>query len=110
MLFNEQLIIAPIDFSASGDNTVVADPGDGRYIAVDFISFFPTTATTIQLKAGSRNLSGPLPLDAKQTITWENAMSNEHGLMKTLQGESLILNNSGAIQVGGMVCYRLVGN
>ena len=102
--------MAPIDFSSSGDNVVVADPGDGRYIAIDFISFFPTTASTVQFLADARELSGPLPLDAKQTITWENAMGNEHGLIKTNPGEDFIMNNSSAVQIGGMVVYRLIGN
>jgi hypothetical protein len=110
MPYAEQSIDLKIDFSASGDNTVIADPGGGKYIAIDFISFFPTTATTITLKAGTREKSGAMPLDAKQTITWENAEQSEYGRIHTVPGEAFIMNSSSGIQVSGMVTYRLVGN
>lgn len=110
MNYQEQLLVANIDISASGDNIIIAAPTDGKYIAIDFISFFPTTAVTVQFKNGSTSVGGPLPLDAKQTITWENAMQNEHGVLTMSVNSAFIMNLGGAVQVGGLVRYRLVGN
>jgi hypothetical protein len=106
----ENLNTVIIDTASAGNNTLIAAPGAGKYIAIDFISFFPTTANTIQLYSGAVEKSGPLPLDAKQTITWENAMQNEHGVITCGNNEAFIINLSGAVQLGGVIRYRIVGN
>ena len=108
--YMEQLLSAPIDFSSSGNNTIIAAPTDGRYIAVDFVSVLPTTANALTFYFGSTAQSGPLPLDAKQALTWENSPGNEHGLMHGLPNEAFIINAGSAVRVGGYVNYRLIGN
>ena len=110
MIYTEQLLKADIDISTSGDNTVISAPTDGRYIAIDFIAFLPTTAVTIQMKQDSTNYGGALPLDAKQAITWENASNNEHGIITLTPNTAFVINLSGNVQVGGIIRYRLVGN
>lgn len=110
MNYIEDLKSTTINISTSGDNTLIAAPTDGKYIAIDFISFFPTSAVTVTIKSGSTAKTGPLPLDGKQTITWENAMKNEHGVIRCAPNEAFIINLGGNVQVGGMIDYRLVGN
>lgn len=109
-MYLSNLLKADINISSAGDNTVITSPGDGRYIAIDFISFFPTSAVTVQMKDGSTAYGGSLPLDAKQTITWENAMENEHGVITLGVNNDFVINLSAGIQVSGMIRYRLIGN
>ncbi len=111
MNYIENLRKADISISTAGDNILIAAPTtSGNYLAIDFISFFPTSAVTVQLKSGSTNYGGPLPLDAKQTITWENAMKNEHGVITCAPNEAFVMNLDSAIQVGGIIRYREIGN
>ncbi len=110
-LYNENLRKADINFSTSGDNTMIAAPSNaGNYLAIDFVSLIPTTAETIQFKSGSTNYGGPLPLDAKQALTWENAIGNEHGIITCAPNEAFVINTLGNTQIGGLIRYREVGN
>jgi len=100
---------ADIDISSSGDNTIITDPGDGVRIAVDFITLLPTSAVTVQLKDGTTNYGGPLPLDAKQPFTFENTIHDPEGIINCSDSAAFVINLSGAVQCGGFVKYRLVG-
>lgn len=107
---------ADINISTSGDNTIIVAPTTtGNYLALDFVSFIPTTAVTVQFKDGTvsetpTNYGGPMPLDAKQALTWENAIHNEHGIITLSPNKSFVLNLDGNVQVGGIVRYREIGN
>lgn len=107
----ENLREANISISTSGDNTIIAAPStDGNYLAIDFVSLIPTTAASIQFKSGSTNKGGALPLDAKQALTWENAIQNVRGVITCAPNQAFIINLDGNVQVGGYVRYREVGN
>lgn len=107
----EYLYTGVVDISSAGDNTIIAAPTtSGNYIAIDFLAFLPTSAVEVTFKSGTTDLSGALPLDAKQTITFENTFQNSRGVITCAPNEAFIMNLGGAIQVGGMVRYRVVGN
>lgn len=109
--YNEDLRKADINISTSGDNTIIAAPSTtGNYLAIDFISFLPTTAVAVQFKDGSTAYGGPLPLDTKQALTWENSFCNQKGVITLSPNQAFIMNLAGAVQVGGVVRYREVGN
>lgn len=99
---------ADINISSSGNNTIISAPGAGKYIAIDFISLLPTTAVTVQMKDSSTSYGGPFPLDAKQALTFENATMNEHGILTMSDNSSFVINLGSAVQVGGIVRYRIV--
>ena len=102
---------ADVNIATSGDNIIVVAPSTtGNYLAIDFISLIPTLANTIQFKSGATAYGGPLPLDAKQALTWENAMRNEHGVITCAPNQAFIINLTSSQQVGGVVRYREVGN
>jgi hypothetical protein len=105
----ENLRNAIINVSASGDTILVAAPTEG-YIAVDHINFLPTAAVSVKFKSGSTDITGTYPLDTKQAYTIENAMQNEHGVMTCKPQEAFVINLGGAVQVGGFLRYRVVGN
>ena len=107
-IYWENLKTAVIDISSSGDNTIIAAPANG-YIAIDHVNLLPTTAVSVKFKRGSTDISGPYPLDAKQAVTLENAIHNEKGIMTCLPGDAFVVNLGSAVQVGGFVRYRIVG-
>lgn len=107
-LYTGALRKSDLDFSSSGDNTVIAAPSNG-YIAIDFIALIPTTAVTVQMKQGTTNYGGPMPLDAKQPFTFENTIHNDQGIITLLPGEAFVINLNGAVQCGGFIRYRVIG-
>ena len=107
-MISEDLLKADIDTSTSGDNTIISAPSQG-YIAIDFITMLPTSAVTVQMKDGATDYGGPLPLDAKQPFTFENVTGHDRGVITISNGNSFVINLSGAVQVGGFVRYRIVG-
>lgn len=96
---------AVINISSSGDNTIITAPttttGPGAYIAVDFMLILPTSAVSVTFKSGSTAISGPLPLDGKQSITVDNATHAQYGTLKCAANQDFVINLGGAVQVGG---------
>ncbi len=109
MIAGNALRTAIINFSASGENTVIAAPTDG-FIVIDHINLMPTTANTITFKSGTTALSGPYPLADKQPLTLENAMQNRDGVITCRRNEAFIISAGSAVQIGGFIRYRVVGN
>lgn len=108
-VLDEALKKQDINISTSGDNTMIVAQGVGTYIAIDFISFIPTTSVTVQFKTGSTNYGGALPLDAKQALTWENSSRHQYGVITCGDNESFVINLDSNVQVGGLIRYRIVG-
>ena len=108
MNYIETLEKADINISTSGDNTIIAAPGAGKYLAIDFIQYMPTAACAIQLKDGATNWGGPLPLDGKQAVTIENSFKNEHGVITLSDNSAFVMSLGSAVQVGGFVRYRII--
>jgi hypothetical protein len=112
--WQETLYTAIIDTATSGDNILIAAPAVGSYIAVDFIQVIPTAAVSIQFfsnpSAQAHKLTGPYPLSQQQVITDENVFQNQHGVFESRQNESFVMKLGGAVQCGGVVRYRIVGN
>ena len=109
-MYNEKEYGAIINTATSGDNTIIAAPTGGGYIAVDFVSLLPTTANSITFKSGTTAKSGPLPLADKQALTWENSWRCQYGVIECAPNEAFVINLGSAAQVGGMVRYRIIGN
>lgn len=109
MIFTEQLLKADINISTLGDNTIIVAPGDGKYLAIDFITFIPSASVTVQLKDGTTNFGGPLPLLASQAGTFENATRQERGVITCSNNAAFVINLSAPVQTGGWVRYRIIG-
>lgn len=126
MQYIETLKKQDISISLAGDNVVIA-PGmgempaawnqTGTYLAIDFISFVPTAGVVVQFKSGQAsgegvqsNYGGAMTLATAQTLTWENAMHNEHGVITLNPGQSFVINLSAPVQISGMIRYRLIND
>lgn len=107
--FLEKLNKVDVNIATSGDNTLIAAPGDGYYLAIDFISILPTTAVAVQFKTGTTAYGGPLPLAALQALTWENSTQNQDGVITCGNNEAFKINLGGNVQVGGLIRYRIIG-
>jgi len=107
--FGDKEYTAVISAASSGANTLIAAPGAGKKIFIDFISFFPTSAVTTTFKSGSTAISGAYPLDAKQAITFENTPQLSHGVMECADNEAFVVTLGGAVQVDGFIRYRIDG-
>lgn len=109
MQFNEKQQNVAVDIASSGVNEIIAAPSQG-YLAIDHINLLPTSAVTVKFKNGSTEQTGPYPLDGKQAMTVENPSNWQDGVITCLPGEAFNINLGGAVQVGGMVRYRIIGN
>ena len=106
----EKLNKANVDIATSGNNTIIAAPGAGHYLAIDFIALLPTTAVAVQFKTGSTSYGGAFPLDTKQALTLENSSQNQDGVITCGDNEAFVINLGGNVQTGGFIRYRIIGN
>jgi len=104
-MINEKQYHVAINTNTSGDNTLITAPlatvAPGAYLAIDFLVILPTQAVTVTFKSGTTAYSGPMPLDAKQTISLDNAVVSQYGTITCAANEDFVMNLSGAVQVGG---------
>lgn len=124
MAFIETFRTQVINVSGSGDNVLITPSAGamptgwdnpGTYIAIDFISFVPGAGVTVTFNSGKATgegtqtaMSGPMALATAQTLTWENSMRNEHGVITLNPNQSFIITLNGAVQISGLIRYRLV--
>ena len=113
-MHGEDLKTVVINTAASGDITLIAAPAQGSYLAIDFVQVIPTLAATIQFFSGPSSsnvpLTGPYPLSQQQVVTDENVFQHQKGIMTCGNAAAFVLNNATAVQLGGFVRYRIVGN
>lgn len=101
---------APINASASGDNTVVAAVS-GRKIRVQNYTAVAAASVSVTWKSGANLISGAMPFAANggaaPAAGGPNANGSD-GILECNLGEALIMNLSGAVLVAGHVKYELI--
>lgn len=110
MEWSDKLYKADISFNSVADQEIIAAPGAGKRIVIDFIALIPTSATTLQLKDGATNYGGAFPLGATQSFTVENAIKNYDGIITLSPNSAFVVNTSVASQTSGFVRYRVIDN
>jgi hypothetical protein len=101
----QQIRQAAINASTSGDNTIVAAV-PGKQILVLLYKIVCSDAVTVTWESGGGTvLDGPCTFAASGG---ESSSFCEHGHFRSSKGESLVLNLSGAVQVGGHLLYGLI--
>lgn len=112
MNYIETLENIAVTASSTGDNIVIAAPGAGKYLAIDFIAIVPSADVTITLYDGTHAagaaLSGAMPFKANQPIIAENAIKNEHGVITCSDNSSFNLYSSGSSTITGWIRYRII--
>lgn len=98
------LTSAAVDFSSSGDNTVIALTA-GKRILIHRLWLVCTGATALTFKDGAAtSLSGAVSMSANGGLTFDT--TGEPWFVTSL-ATAFIINSSNAVQVSGMVYYRL---
>jgi len=108
MNYQETLESVAVSFSATGDNQIIAAPGDGKYLAIDFLQFLPSADVTLTFKSGTTALSGAMPFKANQADTVENAMKNEHGVLTCGNNAAFVIGSTGSSTITGFCRYRII--
>lgn len=100
-------LFLPISVSTSGDNIIVTNPGLGvpatsqiRVVKYSLVCAAPVILTWKSSISGA--ISGPMSFDSNCGISepW-----CPRGIMQTAPGESLVLNLSGNVSVGGLITF-----
>ena len=105
---SEDLKHAAVNTSASGQTEIVAAPGAGKWIAIDFIALNPDGgANTLILQSTDTELTR-FVLDDSQPITFENAIHSPKGILTCADNEAFNLELTAATSVTGFVKYRIV--
>jgi hypothetical protein len=96
------LLTLPVNFSSSGDNTVITAISLTRF-AIHRIWLVCAAATSLTFKDGaSTALSGAASMSANGGLTFD--ATGEPWFVTSL-GNAFIINSSAAVQVSGMVYY-----
>ena len=95
------LLRASINFSGSGDNTLVAGVSQ-KIIRVYRLWLVVGSATNLVFKDGTTALNGAADMLASGGLTFDH---NGEPWFVTGSGNAFVLNSSSAVQVGGMVYY-----
>ena len=103
-----KLYKADISFSAGGDSTVIAAPGLGKRLAIDFLYLQTTGASNITLKDDTPAYGGVLPVAANGVVRLENNILNQDGVITLSPNLAFVVNSSASTQVSGFVRYRIM--
>lgn len=100
---------ADITFSTSGNHTLIAAPGAGKYLAIDHINFIVAGATNVYFVDGTTQYGGLYTLTTNQAMVLENVVPNQKGVITCSDNSAFVINSSAAVVVGGFVRYRICG-
>ena len=94
---------AAIDFTATGDNTIVAGVA-GQTIRVVKMFFIVGAATNVTIKDGTgTNLTGAMPFAANGGLVLDEARDP---WFTTSSGNAFVLNQSGTATIAGRIYYE----
>lgn len=92
---------ATIDFTSTGDNTVVA--GSGSLVTKVYRLFFTvSTATTVTFKQGATSLTGAMTLSAGGAVVLD--LTGDPWFTSSA-GQGFIISQTGTAQISGRVYY-----
>jgi hypothetical protein len=95
---------AAINAAGAGDNTLVAGIPDRRIVALSY-SLVASEAVTAAFESEDGTvIGGPCAFTANGGISVPEC---SHGLFAAKTGEALVLDLSGAVQVGGHLVYAV---
>lgn len=98
------LLESPIDFTTTGDNTLVAGVG-GASVRVYHLFLVVSADTNLTFKRGSTALTGAMPMLANGSIVLDFVTQP---WFTTADGEALVLSQSGTAQVSGQLGYTQI--
>lgn len=94
---------AAVDFSAGGDNTIIAAVA-GKRILVHRLILVVSAATSIIVKRGATALTGAMSMSANGALSLD---TTGEPWFTTDINENFVINLSAGVQVGGSIYYDL---
>lgn len=114
MNYIERLYTQPINIATSGDNLLIAAPGVGHYIAIDFLQVFVPVAVGVTMEHGPTGgpytaFNGKYSFQSGQNVTLENSFCNVAGVLNCADNEGFLINLDASQQCSGILRYRIIG-
>ena len=107
MYANEKRISVAINTSTSGDNEIIAAPGAGKQLYIDYLQLNPNGGgQTLIIKSASTEKCRWV-LDDNQALTMEDSIHDPEGVITCAVNEAFNVNLSASTQVTGYVKYRI---
>lgn len=95
-----------INKSTAAAHEIIAAPGDGKRLAIDFLTLNPSGGVnTLTITCA---ISIPAVLNDNQPITWENAIQDPEGILHCDNNQAFSITLANATQVEGFVSYRII--
>lgn len=107
-MWTDRLLKANIDISTAATTEVIAAPGAGKFIAIDWIGAQTNAANNVTLRDGSTAYGGLLPLASAGGFVFENTIKNRDGIITLTANTALNIVTSATTQLSGFVRYRIV--
>lgn len=107
-MWTDRLLKADINISTATTTEVIAAPGAGKFLAIDFIAAQTDAANDVTIKDGSTTYGGAYNLTAGGGLTFENTIKNKDGIITLTANTALNITTSAATQLSGFVRYRVV--
>lgn len=104
---NERRYAVAISKNTQTIEAIVAAPGAGKRIAIDFITLNPSGGANTVTMTGS--IAPALVLNDNQPITFENAIHSPEGIFPCDDNQAFSLTLGAATQVEGYLLYRIIG-
>lgn len=103
---NEHRVPILINKSTQAIADIIAAPGAGKRIAIDFLTLNPSGGANIVTLTGL--IAVPLALNDNQPLTFENAIQNREGIFPIEVNTAFKITLGSATQVEGYALYRIL--
>ena len=106
MYANENRLTAVISKNTVAIEAIVAAPGAGRRLAIDFVTLNPSGGANSVSMTGT--IAPVFVLNDNQPLTFENTIHNPTGIFLCDVNQAFSLTLSAATLVEGYVIYRIM--
>lgn len=108
MYANETRVNLAISKSTQAIAELIAAPGSGKRLAIDFIALNPSGGANTVTMTGEATIA--FVLNDNQPLTIENAIHDPFGIIHCNDNQAFSLTLSAATQVEGFLSYRIINN
>ncbi len=104
---NEHRVPLAISKSTQALQAIIAAPGAGKRLAIDFITLNPSGGANNVTLTGA--IAPVFALNDNQPLTFENAIHDPEGVFHCDDNQAFSLTLSAATLVEGYLLYRIIG-
>lgn len=104
---NDNVLAVGINKDTTANVAIIAAPGAGKRIAIDYLILNPSGGANIITLTGS--VAVPFSRNDNQELELSNDIHNPTGIFLLNDNQAFSLSLSAATQVEGYVLYRIIG-